>query len=108
MSTVPHDPSHAANAGHPATVISSSCHDGALASEKLASLRERRNKADYDLDCNDVRRSSHVAATVRSSHDVVDSIQRCRIAPAFPEVSNRIRVYARDVLRLSVQEPSEQ
>lgn len=75
-----------------------------LAGEKLASLRQRRNEADYDLELADFRHPSYVKVEVRVAQHVLDALQRCGAEPAFPQVREKIRSYARDVLRLSVQD----
>ena len=74
----------------------------ALASENLATLRDHRNDADYDLESTDFRNAAYVKTMVRAAAEIVDSLQRCRAEPTFSETRDEIRTYARDVLRLTV------
>lgn len=79
--------------------------DATLVVNRLSSLREQRNTADYDLktDRFSFAHSANVKTTVRSAIETVDALQRCRIEPAFSSIRLTIRGYARDVLRLPVE-----
>ncbi|HET6878557.1 MAG TPA: hypothetical protein VFI31_00195 [Pirellulales bacterium] len=77
--------------------------DALLASDQLWSLRDLRNQADYDLDSTRFKSAARVATAVRIAPEVVDAIQRCRVEPVFTEAGDRIRKYARDVLRINVE-----
>lgn len=76
--------------------------DAALVVNRLSSLREQRNHADYDLtsDRFSVANSRNVKTTVRIAVEILDAIQRCRSEAAFPALRERVRAYARDILRL--------
>lgn len=76
--------------------------DAMLASDKLWSLRDLRNKADYDLDSSAFAKAS-VAAMIRVAQEIVDALQRCRTAPGFAEARQRISSYARDVLHITIE-----
>ncbi len=79
----------------------SSNHDAAKAGERLGSLRDERNEADYDLKSTKFDAPT-VALQLRVTHEIVNAIDRCRQDPAFAAVRDKIRTYARDVLRLSI------
>ncbi|HEX7449182.1 MAG TPA: hypothetical protein VF306_16630 [Pirellulales bacterium] len=74
------------------------------AAEKLDSLRGRRNEADYDLSSADFT-PPRVALQLRASQEIIDALRNCRAEPAFSQLGAEIREYARDVLRLQVEEP---
>ena len=77
--------------------------EAVLVSKKLGSLRDRRNEADYDLDATTFRHPSNVTVEVQIARQIVDGILRCRAEPAFSELREKVRTYARDVLRLPVE-----
>jgi uncharacterized protein (UPF0332 family) len=76
--------------------------DGIFAGDKLRSLRQQRNEADYDLKSMRFRISREVAASIRAAQEIDDALRRCRAEPGFTDVREKIRVYASDVLRLTV------
>lgn len=76
--------------------------DGMFAADKLRSLRQQRNEADYDLKSTRFRTTSEPLASMRAAQEIDDALQRCRTDHDFPAVRDRIRTYARDVLRLTV------
>lgn len=78
--------------------------DAVIARDGLKTLRSQRNEADYDLDTTTFRSPGNVAAMVRVAPAIVDAMQRCRTEPAFSEARAKIRIYARDVLRIAVDE----
>jgi hypothetical protein len=43
-----------------------------------------------------------VALLLQTTHEIVDAIERCRNEPDFPATRGEMRMYARDVLRLSL------
>lgn len=76
--------------------------DAVLASDKLWSLRDLRNKADYNLGSKLFTRAG-VAPMIRVSQEIAEALQRCRVEPAFSEARGKIAIYARDVLRITVE-----
>jgi hypothetical protein len=76
--------------------------DATFAANRLKSLRERRNIADYDLHSTDFSRPAEIKLFVRAAIQIADALQRCRAEPTFAETRDEIRTYARDVLRLTV------
>lgn len=74
------------------------------AGELLRSLRDLRNEADYNLDSTKFRVAGRVATVIGQAIQVVDAIGRCRSEPAFSEMRAKIRGYARDVLRMPVDD----
>lgn len=78
--------------------------DAMLAGDQLWSLRDLRNQADYELESTMFKATANVATAVRIATEIVDSLQRCRSEPAFSEVRENIRKYARDVLRISIDD----
>ncbi|HEX7375462.1 MAG TPA: hypothetical protein VF278_00040 [Pirellulales bacterium] len=76
--------------------------DALLASDLLWSLRDLRNQADYDLDSPKFKITARATTVVRLAPELVDALQRCRLEPAFSELRDEIRRYARDVLRITV------
>lgn len=80
------------------------CDDAALASEKLASLREQRNTADYHLDASGFATPQYAAGMIQIAQQIIDCLERCSLEPVYSEARENIRTYARDVLRLNVQE----
>lgn len=78
--------------------------DAIFASGALRLLRNQRNEADYNLDSTRFRSPVTVAAIVRVTSEIVDAIGRCRVDSAFSEGRGRIRTYARDVLRITVED----
>jgi uncharacterized protein (UPF0332 family) len=79
----------------------SGSHDAAKAGEKLGSLRDERNQADYDLKLQKFDGPT-VALLLHSTHEIVDALERCRQDPEFAAIRDKMRMYARDVLRLSL------
>lgn len=73
------------------------------AAEKLDSLRERRNAADYDLRSAEFT-PQHVALQLRASQEIIDALRNCGADPGFSQLAAEIHTYARDVLRLEVEE----
>ncbi len=78
--------------------------DAIIAAGRLRSLRDQRNEADYDLHSLKFRSATKVAAALRVSQEVVDALQRCRAEPAFSETRLKVRTYARDVLRMTLDD----
>jgi uncharacterized protein (UPF0332 family) len=78
--------------------------DAMFAGDQLWSLRDLRNQADYELDSIKFKSSAQVVPLVRVAMEIVDTLDRCRAEPAFSEVRDRIRRYARDVPRITVAE----
>lgn len=78
--------------------------DGLNAGSNLLILRKQRNAADYDLDAKSFDTPTAVLRMVLLAPEIVDAMQRCRLDPAFSETRDRIRGYARDVLRITVLE----
>jgi len=78
--------------------------DAVLAGDQLWSLRDLRNQADYDLDSTKFKLPARVAAGVRLAPAIVDSLQRCHSEPLFSQIRGNIRTYARDVLRISIDD----
>jgi uncharacterized protein (UPF0332 family) len=76
--------------------------EAVLISKKLGSLRERRNEADYDLDSTTFAHPSNVAMEIRIAQEITESLTRCRIEPTFSALREKVRAYARDILRLSL------
>jgi uncharacterized protein (UPF0332 family) len=76
--------------------------DAIDAAGKLGSLRNLRNEADYDFSLAKFKKSARVVPMVLISQDIVDALQRCRTDPAYSEIREKIRAYARDVLRLTI------
>lgn len=76
-----------------------------IASGSLRLLRNQRNEADYDLDSKAFKNAAGVAVMVRVAPEIADGIQRCHAEPAFSEARDKIRIYARDVLRIPVEGP---
>lgn len=77
------------------------------AAEKLDSLRERRNAADYDLRSAEFT-PQRVALQLRASQEIIDALRNGRTEPGFSQLGVEIRKYARDVLRLQVEELKEE
>lgn len=80
--------------------------DMAFVVSRLDSLREQRNEADYDLasDKFSASYSNNVKLNVRSSLQVIDALQRCRAELRFNDFAEKARAYARDTLRLPVDQ----
>lgn len=78
--------------------------DGVKASDKLRSLRIRRNEADYNFASKKFLRRADVIIMIGIAQDIVDAVERCRRGPGYTEDCHRIGCYARDVLRLTVRE----
>lgn len=78
--------------------------DALLAGDHLWSLRDLRNQADYDLDSTIFKTSANAATAVRIAIEVVDALRRCRTEPAYSDARENIRKYARDVLRIHVDD----
>jgi hypothetical protein len=79
----------------------SGSHDAAKAGEKLGSLRDERNQADYELKLEKFDAAT-VALLLQATHEIVDAVERCRQDPEFAVIRDKLRTYARDVLRLSL------
>ena len=79
--------------------------DAAIAANRLGALRSQRNYADYDMkgDRFSLLNAKHVRACTQMAIEIVDALQRCRSDDALPEFREKVRAYARDVLRLPVQ-----
>lgn len=77
--------------------------DAMFAGDKLESLRGQRNKADYDLDSVEFRIAGNAVLRIRAAQEIADALRRCRAEPAFSQSRDKIRAYARDVLRLAVE-----
>lgn len=82
-----------ANAGDP---------DAALVAKKLNTLRRQRNQADYDLKTERFSLSNvkNVRSCVQMAIEIVDALEQSRSAQGFGPVREKVRTYARDVLRL--------
>lgn len=78
--------------------------DALVVGHKLRTLRSQRNRADYDLESIEFRSRAIVIGMVGAAPEIVDAIQRCRAEPAFSEARAKIRTYARDVLRIAIDE----
>lgn len=78
--------------------------DVRFVSRELRTLRRHRNRADYDLESGEFRSPRAVIAMVRVAPQIADAIQRCRAEPRFSEARAKIGAYARDVLRIAVDE----
>ncbi|HVA51338.1 MAG TPA: hypothetical protein VNH11_33660 [Pirellulales bacterium] len=76
--------------------------DAGLVVNRLSSLREQRNDADYDLKTRrfTVQNAANVKATVRIALEIVDALQRCRAETALSALRDQVRAHAHDVLRL--------
>jgi uncharacterized protein (UPF0332 family) len=74
------------------------------AGNRLSTLRNQRNAADYDLESKAFGTTAAVLRMVRVAPDIVDAIQQCRRDPAFSETRDKIRAYARDILRITVRD----
>lgn len=74
--------------------------DAAHAANRLGSLRDSRNRADYDLKMDRFSNSSNARRAVGIAQEIVDALQRCRSEPDFSIVRENVRKYARDVLRM--------
>src|SRR5487761_1113112 len=48
-----------------------------FAADKLKSLREQRNEADYDLDSTIFGKTGNVSLRVRAALEIVEALQRC-------------------------------
>lgn len=72
------------------------------ASRELNSLRSDRNEADYDLRSQRFRRRQNVAMSVQAAKAAVIAIGCVTDEPEYSTIRNKIRSYARDVLKLSV------
>lgn len=79
----------------------SASHGAAKAGVKLGSLRDERNQADYDLKLRKFDAPT-VALLLHTTHEIVDAIDRCRRDSEFDLIREKMREYARDVLRLSL------
>lgn len=77
--------------------------DAAKAAEKLGSLRDKRNHADYDLKGPEFDGRT-VALQLRITQEIVDVVDRCRQGPTFAAIRDNMKVYARDVLRVPVRD----
>ena len=78
----------------------------ALIANKLSDLRSQRNGADYDLKTERflLSNAKNVAASTQLAIEIADALQRCRNEPSFGRFQEKVRSYARDVLRLPVQD----
>lgn len=77
--------------------------DAAKAREKLGSLRDKRNQADYDLKGTQFDGRT-VALQLRITQEIVDVVDRCRQGASSAAICDNMKAYARDVLRLSVRD----
>jgi uncharacterized protein (UPF0332 family) len=79
--------------------------DAALFANKLSDLRSQRNNADYDLKTErfSLAHAKNVSARTQLAIEIVDALQRCQSEPRFGGFQEKVRAYARDVLRLPVQ-----
>jgi uncharacterized protein (UPF0332 family) len=77
--------------------------DAVFASGGLRELRRQRNEADYNLDSTRFKSPVAVSAMVHIAPEIIDAIGRCRLEPAISETRERLRTYARDVLRIRVE-----
>lgn len=79
--------------------------DAMRVSDHLRGLREKRNEADYDLQSAAFRTPAVALKSLRVATEIVDGIRRCQNEPAaFLELRAKVREYARDVLRLTLQD----
>lgn len=78
--------------------------DAALVANRLNSLRQQRNSADYDLRTDRFTHSKNVRTVLPMAMEVIDALDRCRNAQTFDVVREKVRDYARNVLRLPVKE----
>ncbi|HEX5447049.1 MAG TPA: hypothetical protein VFW87_24755 [Pirellulales bacterium] len=78
--------------------------DAPRVSRNLRLLRSQRNEADYNLDSATFRSPATVIGIVRGAPVIVDAIQRWQADPGFAEMRAKIRAYARDALRIAVDE----
>ena len=80
--------------------------DAAVAANKLNDLRSQRNYADYDLKTERFSPShaKNVTARIQMAIEIIDALRRCRSEPTFAQFQKKVRIYARDVLRLPVLE----
>ena len=62
------------------------------------------SEADYNLNSVTFKSSASVIGIVREAPVIVDAIQRWQADPALAEMRAKIRAYARDVLRIVVDE----
>lgn len=74
------------------------------ASGQLRSLRDRRNEADYDLESSEFSTKASSIASVRVATEIVDLVQRCQAGPSATEIRQKVRAYARDILRITVED----
>ena len=78
--------------------------DTVKASGHLRSLRDRRNEADYDLESAEFKTTASILASVRLATEIVDVVQRCQSEPLASDIREKVRAYARDVLRITVRD----
>lgn len=78
--------------------------DAVNVSKNLRTLRNQRNAADYDLESTGFASVATVLQIVRMAPEIVDAVQQCCREPAFSEMRDKIRTYARDVLRIAVRD----
>lgn len=78
--------------------------DTAFIVNRLSSLREQRNRADYDLTSGQfaLSHSDNIKTNVRGALEVIDALRRCRVEPDFHEIREKMRSYAQNVLQLPV------
>jgi hypothetical protein len=69
-------------------------------------MRQQRNLADYDLRTQkfSLSHAKNVKTGVQRAIQIVDALERCRREPTFLQFREMVCAYARDVLRLPVQE----
>lgn len=82
--------------------------DASLIANKLSDLRSQRNFADYDLKSDRFSPAHPKNVTVCSqlAIEIVDWLEQCRSEPSFGSFRDKVRAYARDVLRLPINDES--
>jgi hypothetical protein len=72
------------------------------AGDELNSLRSDRNDADYDLKSTKFQRPRNAAVRLAVARSIASAVQWSSSEPGFSQIRDEIRMYARDVLRLTV------
>lgn len=77
-----------------------------LIAGKLDIMRQERNLADYDLGTErfSFANGKNVRTCVQRAIQIVDALQRSQADATFSQIRETLRAYARDVLRLPVQD----
>lgn len=80
--------------------------DAMLIANKLSDLRSQRNLADYDLKTErfSFAHAKNVTAGAQLAREIVDALERWRSEPGLGRFQEKVRAYARDVLRLPVKD----